>query len=46
MPWDRDMWELGQLLCDAQLMKLARAWKIPLLSQKRIKTIRELFRKR
>ncbi len=46
MPWDRDMFEFGSLLCEAQLMQLARAWKLPLLSSRRIKTIREFFRRR
>lgn len=45
MPFDRDVWEFGDLLCEAQLMKLRRAWKIPLLARKRIETIRAFFRR-
>ena len=44
MPWDRDLFEFGSLLCDAQLMKLRNAWKLPLLAQKRVRKIREFFR--
>ena len=43
MPWDRSVWELGDLLSDLQLMKLGRAWKLPLLLQRRVKTIRSFF---
>ncbi|HEY1816113.1 MAG TPA: aldehyde dehydrogenase family protein [Kofleriaceae bacterium] len=46
MPWDRELWEFGNLLCDAQLMKLGRAWKIPLIASKRVRTIREFFKRR
>jgi succinate-semialdehyde dehydrogenase/glutarate-semialdehyde dehydrogenase len=46
MPWNRDIWEFGSLLCDAQLMKLGRAWRIPLIANKRVKTIREFFQRR
>lgn len=46
LPWDRDIFEFGQILCEAQLMQLRRAWKLPLLGNKRVKAIREFFRKR
>jgi acyl-CoA reductase-like NAD-dependent aldehyde dehydrogenase len=46
MPWDRSLWEFGNLLCDAQLMKLSGAWRIPLLATKRVRTIREFFKRR
>jgi acyl-CoA reductase-like NAD-dependent aldehyde dehydrogenase len=46
MPWDRDMFEFGTLLIEAQLMQLTRAWKLPLLNSRRVKTIREFFRRR
>ena len=45
MPWDRDVWEFGTLLCEAQLWQLKRAWRIPLLVRKRIQTIRAFFRR-
>ena len=45
MPWDKDIWEMGNLLIDAQLFKLSRAWKIPLLMNRRLKTIRSFFKR-
>jgi succinate-semialdehyde dehydrogenase/glutarate-semialdehyde dehydrogenase len=45
MPWDRDIFEFGTILCEAQLMRLRRAWKLPLLAQKRVNTIRKFFRR-
>jgi succinate-semialdehyde dehydrogenase/glutarate-semialdehyde dehydrogenase len=45
MPWDRDTWEMGEALCDAQLMKLTRVWKLPFLLRRRIETIRGFFRR-
>jgi hypothetical protein len=45
MPFDRDLWDFGQLICEAQLMKLGQAWRIPLLANKRVETIRKLFRR-
>ena len=44
LPYDRDLWELGHHLADAQLGKLKNAWKLPILIQKRLKTIRRFFR--
>jgi hypothetical protein len=44
MPFDRTLWDMGDLLCDAQLMKLSRAWRIPLVVRERLKTLREFFR--
>ncbi len=44
MPFDASLWELGNLLADAQVMKLANAWKLPLLMRKRVARIREFFR--
>jgi acyl-CoA reductase-like NAD-dependent aldehyde dehydrogenase len=43
MPFDRDLAELGRLLIDAQLFKIERAWKLPLLMRRRAKTIRDFF---
>jgi len=44
MPFDEGLWEMGNLLADAQLMKLGRAWRIPLLWRQRVRKIREFFR--
>ncbi len=44
MPFDEALVELGSLLADAQLMHLERAWKLPLLIRKRLKTVRAFFR--
>jgi acyl-CoA reductase-like NAD-dependent aldehyde dehydrogenase len=46
MPFDRTLWEMGDLLCDAQLMKLGRAWRLPLVLRERAATIRSFFRRR
>lgn len=44
MPYDEKLWELGHLLSDVQRMKnLTSAWKVPLLLQGRIATIRRFF---
>ena len=40
MPYDATLWELGQLLADAQLGRLARAWRLPLVLRDRLKTLR------
>ncbi|MGC4121992.1 MAG: aldehyde dehydrogenase family protein [Myxococcales bacterium] len=45
MPFDRDLAEMGRLLIDAQLFKVERAWKLPLLMRRRAKTIKEFFRR-
>ena len=45
MPFDRTLWEMGDLLCDAQLMKLRRAWRLPLIMRQRVRTIREFFKR-
>jgi succinate-semialdehyde dehydrogenase/glutarate-semialdehyde dehydrogenase len=45
MPFDRDLYEFGDLLCDAQIGKLGRAWRIPLIARKRLATIRAFFRR-
>ena len=44
MPFDEGLWEMGNLLADAQIMKLGRAWRIPLLWRQRVRKIREFFR--
>ena len=44
MPYDDALVELGHILADAQLMRLERAWKLPLLMRRRIRAIRDFFR--
>jgi acyl-CoA reductase-like NAD-dependent aldehyde dehydrogenase len=44
MPYDAALRELGDILADAQLMRLDRAWKIPLLLRRRMKRVRDFFR--
>jgi acyl-CoA reductase-like NAD-dependent aldehyde dehydrogenase len=44
MPFDDALVELGSVLADAQLMKLERAWKLPLLIRARLKAVRAFFR--
>ncbi|MCB9595386.1 MAG: aldehyde dehydrogenase family protein [Sandaracinaceae bacterium] len=43
MPFDASTFELGDLLADAQLMRITRAWKLPLLLAKRAKRIKRFF---
>jgi acyl-CoA reductase-like NAD-dependent aldehyde dehydrogenase len=43
LPYDADLEELGNLLADAQLGKLTRAYKIPLLLRKRVKAVKAFF---
>jgi acyl-CoA reductase-like NAD-dependent aldehyde dehydrogenase len=45
MPYDKALIELGELLADAQIGRFAGAWKIPLLMRRRLKTIRDSFRR-
>lgn len=42
-PFDEDLVELGHLLADAQLGKVTRAYKIPLLLAKRVKKVGRFF---
>jgi len=44
MPYDDALVELGNILADAQLLRLERAWKLPLLIRKRLKAVRSFFR--
>ena len=46
MPFDATAFELGDILADAQIGRIGRAWKLPILLQKRMKRIREFFRAR
>jgi acyl-CoA reductase-like NAD-dependent aldehyde dehydrogenase len=43
VPFDQDLLELGDLLADAQLGRLGRAFRIPLLLRRRIQTIKRFF---
>jgi acyl-CoA reductase-like NAD-dependent aldehyde dehydrogenase len=44
MPYDKSLVELGHILAEAQIMKLGRAWKLPLLMRRRVETVRRFFR--
>ncbi len=44
MPFNRALFEMGDILSDAQLLNILRAWKLPLIMRERVKTIREFFR--
>jgi acyl-CoA reductase-like NAD-dependent aldehyde dehydrogenase len=44
MPYDDDLRQLGETLADAQVGLLGRAWKLPLLLRRRVRTIRAFFR--
>jgi delta 1-pyrroline-5-carboxylate dehydrogenase len=44
MPYDSALWEMGDLLADAQLGRLARAWRLPLVIRDRLRTLRDFFR--
>jgi acyl-CoA reductase-like NAD-dependent aldehyde dehydrogenase len=43
MPFDRRLWDLGNLLAEAQLGRLARIWRLPLLLWERVRTVRRFF---
>jgi delta 1-pyrroline-5-carboxylate dehydrogenase len=43
MPYDDALFELGDVLADAQLLRLDRAWRLPLLMRRRIQKIRAFF---
>jgi acyl-CoA reductase-like NAD-dependent aldehyde dehydrogenase len=43
MPYDKTLWKLGNLLADAQLLKIGQAYKIPFLIKERIDTVRAFF---
>ena len=43
MPYDKALWELGNLLADAQLFKLSGVWKVPFLIKRRMDTVRAFF---
>lgn len=43
MPFDPATYELGDILADAQIARIGRAWKLPILLQKRMKRIKDFF---
>jgi acyl-CoA reductase-like NAD-dependent aldehyde dehydrogenase len=44
MPYDDALWQLGDILADAQIGRIERAWKVPLLMRRRLRAIRDFFR--
>ena len=43
MPFDPSTYELGDILADAQIARIGRAWKLPILLNKRMKRIKRFF---
>jgi acyl-CoA reductase-like NAD-dependent aldehyde dehydrogenase len=43
MPYDRSLRDLGDILADAQIARLVRAWRIPLLMRERVATLKRFF---
>jgi acyl-CoA reductase-like NAD-dependent aldehyde dehydrogenase len=46
MPFDSDLWQLGDILADAMLGHIERAWRLPGIMRRRKRTIRSFFRRR
>ncbi len=46
MPYDETLVELGDVLADLQQNRLDRAWKLPGLMRRRMRTLRAFFRRR
>jgi hypothetical protein len=44
MPYDRNLQEMANILADAQIMRLRRVWKLPLLMKRRVQTVQKFFR--
>jgi len=44
MPYDAALFEMGDLIADAQLGRLARAWRLPIVIRDRLRTLRSFFR--
>ncbi len=44
MPYDESLRELGDILADAQIFRLLRAWKLPFLMKRRVETVRKFYR--
>jgi acyl-CoA reductase-like NAD-dependent aldehyde dehydrogenase len=45
MPFDASTFELGDILAEAQIARIGRAWKLPILLNKRMKRIQRFFGK-
>jgi acyl-CoA reductase-like NAD-dependent aldehyde dehydrogenase len=43
LPYDPSTWRLGDLLADAQLGRVERAWQLPLLLRERVKKVKAFF---
>ncbi|MGE0784768.1 MAG: aldehyde dehydrogenase family protein [Sandaracinaceae bacterium] len=43
LPFDPATFELGDLLADAQLMRVGRAWRLPILLRERMQRIKSFF---
>ncbi len=43
MPYDDALVDLGNILADAQLTRLERAWRLPFLIRRRLRTVRDFF---
>jgi len=43
MPYDATLRDLAETLADAQIGRLAGAWRLPLLMRKRMRTLRDFF---
>jgi delta 1-pyrroline-5-carboxylate dehydrogenase len=46
MPYDETLVELGEVLADLQTARLGRAWRLPGLMRRRMRKLREFFRRR
>jgi acyl-CoA reductase-like NAD-dependent aldehyde dehydrogenase len=46
LPFDRDLFDLGDVLSDAMIGKIGQAWRVPLLAAKRVQTIKRFWRGR
>jgi acyl-CoA reductase-like NAD-dependent aldehyde dehydrogenase len=46
MPYDDGLLELGDVLADVQLSRLDRVWKLPALMRRRMRRLRDFFRRR
>jgi acyl-CoA reductase-like NAD-dependent aldehyde dehydrogenase len=44
MPYDQTLCELGDVLADLQGNRVERAWRLPALMRRRVKTLRNFFR--
>jgi succinate-semialdehyde dehydrogenase/glutarate-semialdehyde dehydrogenase len=46
LPYDDELYEMGDILADAQVGRIERALKLPLLLRRRLRTVREFFWRR